>query len=70
MTIANMQLASRIHNRLNRDRAKNVVFNTMDMWIIGGCNTITEDGIHVQGLIFMFFNEIQVNLLIYLFIFY
>ena len=34
------------------NRAKNVVFDTMDMWTIGGYNTITEDGIHAQGLNF------------------
>ena len=59
MTTANMRLASRVHNRWNRNlsnrclnRAKNVMFDTMDIWTIGGYNIITEDRIHVQGLDF------------------
>ena len=59
MTIANMQLTSRVHNRWNwnlsnrcLNRAKNIMFDTMDMWTIGRYNTITEDRIHVQGLDF------------------
>jgi len=54
-----MRLASRVRNRLNwnrsnrsLNRAKNVMFNTVDLWAIGGCNAITQDGIHVQGLNF------------------
>ena len=54
-----MRLASRVRNRWNRNlsnrrlnRAKNIVFDTMDMWTIGRYNTVTEDRIHAQGLDF------------------
>jgi hypothetical protein len=59
MTIADIRLASGVQNRLNwylnnrsLNRAKNIMFDIMDLWTIGECNAITEKGIPAQGLNF------------------